>query len=135
MTLRNMYLLSAAAALFAVMGATEAAAYEKGRLWELEVETQAGDGAPNKNTTWMCMSEDSWLNPPKDLTGGKCSDPEFTRDGDVVSWKSQCDVAQGAGQWTFSHGGKAVEGQSTVRTPEGEVTTGLDGKVVDRCST
>ncbi|HTM81763.1 DUF3617 family protein [Asticcacaulis sp.] len=135
MTLRKAYLLSAGVALFAVMGATQASAYEKGRLWELDVQSQSGANAAETNTTWMCMSDESWLNPPKDLTGAKCSDPQFTREGDVVSWKSQCDAAQGAGQWTFSHGGKAIEGQSTVRTPEGDIVTGLEGKVVDRCTT
>jgi hypothetical protein len=135
MAMRNIHLLGAGVALFTIMGATQASAYEKGRLWELDVQSQSGANAAETNTTWMCMSDDSWLSPPKDLTGAKCSDPQFTREGDVVSWKSQCDAAQGAGQWTFSHGGKVIEGQSTVRTPEGDIVTGLEGKVVDRCTT
>jgi len=135
MTPHRMYLLGAGAILLAAMGANPAAAYEKGQLWELEVQSQSGGKAPDTDTTWMCMSDASWLNPPKKLTGAKCSEPEFTREGDIVSWKSQCDAAQGAGQWTFSRGGKAVEGQSTVRTPDGEIVTELEGKVVDRCAT
>ena len=135
MTLRKIHFLSAGVALFAAMTASQSMAYERGRLWELEVQSQAGANAAETNTTWMCMSDKSWLSPPKNLTGAKCSEPEFTRQGDVVTWKSQCDVAQGAGQWTFSHGGKAIEGQSKVRTPEGEIITGVEGKVVDSCST
>ena len=134
MTFRKTSFLSAGIIVSFMLGASQASAFEKGRLWELDIQSQSGGDKPETSTTWRCMSEDSWLSPPKDLTGAKCTDPQFNREGDVVNWKSQCDVAQGAGQWTFSHGGKAVAGQSTVRTPEGNIVTSLEGKAVDRCT-
>ncbi|MGA9658019.1 MAG: DUF3617 family protein [Asticcacaulis sp.] len=132
MILRNACLILAASLL--ASAAIPATAAEKARQWEVDIQKTVGDKPVKEKTTWICMSDRRWANPPKSLTGAQCPDQKFTRDDDVLSWNASCDAAKGTGAMTFSHGDKRVEGKSVIDVNGVRTVTEIEGRAVDRCS-
>lgn len=106
----------------------------KAHQWEMDIHRTTPDGKVKDATTYICMGAKTFANPPKRLTGPRCSDQVFTVTEDGVSWTASCDAAKGQGQWNFSHGGNRLEGQSTIDTPDGRTVTEIKAEVFGDCT-
>ena len=127
--------VTAACVLAIFAGAPVALAFQAGELWALDVETTMPGGAPQTATSYVCLTAKDWSQPAKALTGARCPNPKFVRQGDSLTFSATCAAGQDQGSWTFSNGGKSVTGETHTTTPQGDITTRLTGQVVDSCTT
>lgn len=120
-------------ALVALSGASAQAA-SKAHQWEVKIHRTTPDGQTHDATTYVCMGPKQFAKPSKRLTGPRCPNQAFTVTDDAVTWTAACDAAKGQGNWTFSHGGKRFEGQSTIDAPAGRTSVQVEGEVFGTCS-
>ena len=123
--------------LFATMALLAAEpAGETGDLWEVTTRMSM-EGMPMQmppRTSRNCSTKE-WTEPPPGGLG-QCSNTEFKRDGNKVTWKTSCSgppAMTGIGEITRD-GDSAYTGSIRFSSSDGNMTINLAGRRVGACT-
>ena len=125
----------AAAASMAILTTAAAADERPGNLWDTTSQmSMPGLPAMPPQKMQLCTAKE-WTQPPPPPPGQSCTVSNFERDGNKVSWDTQCTgemEMSGHGEITFTTD-EAYTG-TIVFTAEGmTMTVNLTGQKVDEC--
>lgn len=127
----------AAAALMSILAAVAVAVERPGNLWQ-STSQMSMDGVPMPpmpaQTMQLCTAK-VWTRPPPPPPGQTCEVSNFQREGDKVSWDTQCTgemAMTGHGEITFTSD-DAYTGTISFTAEGMTMTVNLSGTKIDEC--
>lgn len=126
----------AAAASMSILAASVVADERPGNLWQTtsQMVIPGMPFSPPPNTMKLCTAKE-WTQPPPPPPGQTCEVSNFQRDGDKVTWDTQCtgDMEMtGRGEITFT-GDEAYTGTISFSAEGMTMTMNLSGTKIDEC--
>ena len=127
-------LLAAASMSLAATGAV--ADEHPGNLWKTtsQMVMPGLPYGPKPNTMQLCTAKE-WTQPPPPPPGQTCTNSNFQRDGDKVSWDTQCTgemEMSGHGEITFTSA-DAYTGTIEFSAEGMTITMNLSGEKIGEC--
>ncbi len=128
--------LAAAASLVLLALASARADDRPGNLWKTTSQTvlQGVPFSPPPNTTQLCTAKE-WNQPPPPPSGQSCTVSNFQREGDKVSWDTQCTGEMemtGHGEITFTSA-DSYTGEISFTAEGMSVKVNLSGTKIGEC--
>ena len=125
-----------AAASMSMLSAGAVADERPGNLWKTtsQMVLPGVPYSPPPNTMQLCTAKE-WTQPPPPPPGQTCEVSNFRREGDKVSWDTQCTGEMdmtGHGEITFTSD-DAYTGEIKFTAEGMTVTVNLSGTKVDEC--